>query len=164
MARSHLSSHNPVLPRRADEAPARPGFTLTELLLVLTVLGILLSMVLPTVGRAFDVFAVRAARGALVAAAERARITALAQGGAVLFIDAPTNVVSILSHTGNQVGQPIRLGDDYGVQLALGGRDQVGIRYDALGLGRIANTTVRIERRSVEGRVIFSIYGRARAQ
>lgn len=142
----------------------RAGFTVTELLLVMTVLGILLTMVVPTVGRAFDLLAVRAARSALVAAAERARITALAQGGAVLSIDTRAGVVSIVSSKGQSVGRPIRLADDYGVKLAVSGREQFGIRYDAVGLGRIANTTVLVARRRVEAKVVFSMYGRARVQ
>jgi len=151
-------------PGTAKLTCVRTGFTITELLLVMTVLGILLTMVLPTAGRAFDVLAVRAARSALAAAAERARITALAQGGATLSIDAKAGVVRVISARGYDVGQPLRLTDDYGVSLAVPGRDQVGIRYDALGLGRIANTTVAVSRRSIEGRVVFSMYGRARVQ
>ncbi|MEX2282868.1 MAG: prepilin-type N-terminal cleavage/methylation domain-containing protein [Gemmatimonadota bacterium] len=140
------------------------GYSLPELLIVVVVLSALLMIALPAVARARDVFSIRAARETILAAATRTRSLALNHGGAHLQIDAPSGALS-LSTGDSTIVADWSLRDLHGVTLTIehSPRNTAVITYDRLGVGRLANLTLRISRGSAAGGVTFSAYGRPRA-
>src|SRR5690606_18636107 len=78
----------------------------------------------------------------------RARATALTRGGAVLVVDVAAGRFWIETPGGERVGDPVDLWRDYGVRLAVdgGGEARLSLRFDGLGLGRMANRTLRVVR------------------
>jgi prepilin-type N-terminal cleavage/methylation domain-containing protein len=141
------------------------GVTLLELLLSLVLMGVLLGMAAVPVAWAGDVLAVRAARAALVNAAATARVLATRHGGATMVIHAASGTVSLETRDGVVVDTVARLGSAHGVRLEFddAGLEAASIRFDGLGLGRLANRTVRVQRGAVAGGVTISAYGRVRA-
>jgi prepilin-type N-terminal cleavage/methylation domain-containing protein len=144
---------------------SRPGITLLELLCGLAIMGVLLGMVAAPIARAGDVFAVRAARDAVINSAARARALAIGHGGATLTLSAPGGIIAIASRDGAVADTLIRLDSDLHVAMTFddAGLEAAELRFDALGLGRLANRTVRLRRGQVSGGVTFSAYGRARS-
>ena len=141
------------------------GFSLTELVTALTLLAILFAFALPQFHHAADVFSVRAARDAVLGAAARARALAVARGEAQLLVDEPSATVAITTQGGARRHSAFDLSQRYGVSvdIANSARTRALVEYDALGLGRFAALTVRLQRGSVVGGVTFSAYGRPRA-
>jgi type II secretory pathway pseudopilin PulG len=140
-----------------------PGFTLVELTLVLLLTTALLAAAVPSFIHARDVLAVRAARAELVAAAAAARAAAILAGGATLIIDRPAGAAWVESPDGERIGAVRRLAEQYRVELETAAGDVVTVRYDALGLGRLASTSLRLRRGAVSAAVTISAYGRVRS-
>jgi prepilin-type N-terminal cleavage/methylation domain-containing protein len=140
------------------------AFTVLELLTALALLAILFAFALPQLHHAADVFSVRAARDAVLGAAARARALAVARGEAQLLVDEPTATVAITTQAGGRRHSAFDLRQRYGVSMdiANSARTSALVEYDALGLGRFAALTVRLQRGSVVGGVTFSAYGRPR--
>jgi len=143
---------------------SRPGVTLLELLCSLALLGVLLGMVAIPIARVADVLAVRAARDAILNAAARTRALATRHGGAHLSVSAADGAVAITTRDGVVADTLVRLSSDYRVEVGFDdSRLAVAtMRFDALGLGRLANRTIRLRRGVVTAGVTFSAYGRAR--
>jgi prepilin-type N-terminal cleavage/methylation domain-containing protein len=138
------------------------GYTLLELTLVLTLAALLAGAGTPALLHARNVMSVRAARAETVSAFAAARATAILAGGAALHIDAPASAVWIETAAGRRAGSERALGAQYGVVVQLERAEHVVVRYDALGIGRLANTTVRIRRGRVAATLTVSAYGRVR--
>ncbi|MGH7468702.1 MAG: hypothetical protein ACRENP_12155 [Longimicrobiales bacterium] len=140
-----------------------PAFSTPELLLVLTLLGALAGLAAPNFVRALHVLSVQAARDAVVAAATRTRALALAQGGAFLRVT-ENGTLDVLARDSTRVHATWDLHDRYGIALEIenSARTSTLLEYDALGVGRLANLTLRVRRGEVEGAVTFSAYGRPR--
>jgi prepilin-type N-terminal cleavage/methylation domain-containing protein len=138
------------------------GTTLLELLFALALIAILLGFAYPPLARTFERYAVRAAADALTAQVTRARIAAVAYGGADLIIDAPRGHTQLRSPAGQIIAQQDLAG--FGVALDVDGSrtEQVALSFDALGIGRMANRTFRFRRGQAEARVTLSAYGRVR--
>lgn len=136
------------------------GFTLLELVAVMTLLALGVAHLLPQARRWGDRVAVRAAREEVVGLLHRARMEAVAWGGATVVItSAPPEVE--LWVTGRSVA--ISSLRDQGVALTLSGdRPRVELVYDALGLGRVASQTLRFRRGSAEALLVVSAWGRVR--
>lgn len=135
--------------------------TLTETCLALTLAGILSSFAVPSARRGLATIQVRAAREAVYGVATRARAVAIAQGGADLIVDAGENTASVV----NSAGVLIHTASlrSYGVDLSVDGSSaRVIIRYDARGIGRMANRTMRFRRGDAEAGLTVSAYGRLR--
>jgi len=141
---------------------SRSGYTLLELLCGLTLLAVLLGMVSLPAAYAGDVLAARAARSAIMAAAAATRAVAVQHGGADLYLDAADGALAVTSRDGLVADTLGRLVRDYHVSIELGEAGHATLRFDALGIGRLANRTVRINRGRVSAGVTFSAYGRAR--
>lgn len=137
------------------------GHTLVELLFVLTLLGATISSLAPTARKYRERAAVVAAREALVGVLAEARLAAMESGeAAVLISGAPWSAEATV---GDSTIRAVAFGGDYGVRLALnGGRNEVSIRFDALGLGRIASQTIDFVRGDASAGVVVSSYGRVR--
>lgn len=154
------------LPRTADGRrpgglAARAGFTLLELALVLALLATLFTAALPLFGHARAVINVRAARAELMGAIATTRAQAIRVGGAHIIIS-PTGIVRAERTDGVVLGEPVDLAARYGVSIVTAHSQPVILRYDALGIGRLTNTTIMVRRGNVDAQIVVSAYGRAR--
>lgn len=103
--------------------------------------------------------AVVAAREATVGLFHRARLEAVARGGATLTLDAEPALLT-LSHGGTVLAVE-DLAGEHGVTLGLTrGRETVTLVFDALGLGRVASQTLRFRRGEALRILVVSSYGR----
>ena len=142
--------------------PVRRGHTLAELAAVLAAIGIALATATPVLSRTLDALAVRAARDALVGELARARLLARLHGGSAFVLDATDAAVWIESGSGATLSTPVDLEAQYGARLDLGGESRVLVVYDRMGIGRLANRTIRLARGAATARLTVSAYGRVR--
>jgi hypothetical protein len=89
----------------------------------------------------------------------------VARGDAQLLVDEAAGVIAVAVNQGSRRIIEFDLGSRYGVTLSIANsaRPLAAVDYDALGIGRFANLTVQLQRRTVSGGVTFSAYGRPRA-
>jgi prepilin-type N-terminal cleavage/methylation domain-containing protein len=140
----------------------RSGHTLIELALALAIAAVIAGAAAIPTGRARSSLAVHAARSELTALAALARSTAIASGGAALLIDVPCGCAWIeLTGSGTRVDDVHHVAERHGVRLAAA-RTRVTVRYDALGIGRLANAVVQISSGAATGTLTISAYGRVR--
>src|SRR5688572_12414956 len=137
----------------------RSAFTLPEVVLVLTLMGIAGTALLPSARAASDRLAVTAAREAVAALTARARSEAMAHGGAILHLRASDGHGWI--EAGDSVLELRRLSEEFGVSVDLGAGGEAELVFDALGLGRRASRTVVLRRGDAEARLVIAAYGRA---
>lgn len=139
--------------------PSRGGFTLLELITVVTILGLALAEGLPAARRIMDGMAVAGAREAVVGVFHNARAEAVARGGARIVLRASTTVVELWS--GGALRSSLDLTEDLGVTMTLSaGADLREVEYDPLGLGRVASLTIVFTRGSAESGLVVSSLGR----
>jgi prepilin-type N-terminal cleavage/methylation domain-containing protein len=142
---------------------ARHGFTLIELIVGLALAGLIAATALPSAARARDRLAVRSAHAELAAALAATRATAVVAGGATLHIDVPAASAWIQAPAGTRDGQTVDLAARYGVSLHTRTGHAVALRFDALGIGRMANATIQVRRGTAEASFVVSAYGRLRS-
>lgn len=140
-------------------APVRRGFTLLEVVVAVTVAGVLLAIGLPRFGRARDAYGVRGAMEVLSTGFSLARQTALARRAAVaVVLDTAAGVVRIRTAAG-----PIRRSDlsaTFGVTVAANRDSAV---YDPRGFGYgLSNLTVIVRRGKFVDTLTMSRLGRVR--
>jgi prepilin-type N-terminal cleavage/methylation domain-containing protein len=140
------------------------GHTLPELLIVLAVLAIAASITAPRVRGGLDVYAVRAARDATAAVLGQARALALARGSAVVVLDGAVGQVFLEAPAGRAIGAPVDVSALFHVDVESDGApaSTVTLRFDALGIGRFSNHTLRFHRGGAEAHLTLSSYGRPR--
>lgn len=139
----------------------RAGFSIIELLIVLSLLGMLAGMVAPGARHWRDGAATRAARDALAAELSWARLAAAGLGGATAIIDPGSATVRVVGGDGLERAV-VDLGERWGVTMETGGGEPAHIAYDALGIGRFANRTIRVGRGAATAGVTVSAHGRVR--
>jgi prepilin-type N-terminal cleavage/methylation domain-containing protein len=139
----------------------RAGFSIVELALVLLILGIIAGIAVPASARARDRVAVGSARAELAAAVATARSMAIVAGGATLVIDGP-GAVAWIETAARRSPAHHDVGARYGVTLQTARDQPVSLRFDALGIGRMTATTVRVRRGGSEASLVVSAYGRVR--
>ncbi len=140
-----------------------PGATLADLLITLAILAVLLAMAAPRLVRARDAYAVRGARDAAASLIERAAALAGMRGGARLQVDPGAGELRAEAPPGQPAGQALRLTLQFGVVLSVDGHSgPLALDFDGLGLGSIANRTLRFRRGGEEARLSLSLYGRPR--
>jgi Tfp pilus assembly protein FimT len=138
----------------------RRGITLLELATVLLLLGLLGAITLPLGRRLSDRLAVVSAREALAGLVAEARAAALHHGGASVRLDREP-----FRAWYEAAGVPRRwvaVERDLDVIMLLGRDLPHEVRFDGLGLGQVASTTVRFRRGDAEAGLTFSSYGRVR--
>lgn len=135
------------------------GTSFLELTVVLALVGLLLGIAAPSTLRWRDRVAVRAARDDLAAGLAAARATAAAAGGAALVLE--TGSARFWIAAGGVAGPVTDLAERYRVRVE-GGSGTIEVRYDALGIGRLANRTLRLRRGAAEAGLTISAYGRVR--
>jgi Tfp pilus assembly protein FimT len=137
------------------------GATLFELLITLTLLGILLCIAAPRIRSSTEILAVRAARESAFGLFARARSLALQEGGAVVELSAAADRITIRSASG-AIAQELLLGPQAVDLLPDGSPDPVQLRYDAYGLGRMMSRTVSFQAGAARAGLTVSSFGRVR--
>ncbi|MGH7575917.1 MAG: prepilin-type N-terminal cleavage/methylation domain-containing protein [Longimicrobiales bacterium] len=144
----------------------RPGVSLVELVVVLTILSVISAAGALALRRGLEVYGTRGARDSMASAVARARSLALANGAALLVVDPVAASLWIEAPPGVRSGEPLRLGDVFGVTVSADHHDAgdgpITLEFDGLGFGRVASRTFRIRRGSTESRLTLSSYGRPR--
>lgn len=137
------------------------GFTLVELLVALALGALLLAVLFPRMDRLRDGLAVRGAREEVVGLLARARLQALlGEGAEVVALEGPSRIVV---RAPRSVATRLDLEREYGVELVIPGpTDRATLRFDALGIGRMASRTLSFRRRDAEVFLSVSSYGRVR--
>ena len=140
-------------------AGSSPGFTLLELITVIVLLGLALGELLPVGSHLLDRMAVLGAREAAVGLIHRARMEAVARGGARLEVESSPPAMKIVAGAPSQTIEAVAF--DEGVILALSGdRESVELTFDAMGVGRVASQTLRFSRGSAQAELVVSSFGR----
>jgi type II secretory pathway pseudopilin PulG len=141
----------------------RQGFTLLELAGVLTLLALATTLFLPLGQSVRERLAVNGAREDLVGLITRARGEALRRGGSSLIIR--RNPAEATIEVDGEVIHRLDLEPTWGIDLMLsGGRPSAELRFDGVGLGRMAARSVTFTRGSAVARLIISAYGRIRRE
>jgi len=135
------------------------GATLLELSVALTLVSLVLGLALPPLGSLRDRAAVSAARESTVALLARARVEALARGGATVELDTSPAGVSLWVTGAELEGLDIAGRWRVGLELG-GGRERATVVYGPLGLGRVASRTMFFARGSARAKLTVSAYGR----
>jgi prepilin-type N-terminal cleavage/methylation domain-containing protein len=140
------------------------GYTLLELVVVLALLAIAIGLAYPATRAASDAWAVRAARDATASVLAATRAAAIAHRGAELLVVPATGDVLTRTAAAPAAEERLRIGRDWRVALSSPGfgGDTIAIRYDAIGLGRVASRTLRFERGSAAAGITIAAYGRVR--
>lgn len=135
------------------------GHTALELVIVVTIAGLLMAIMLPRGQQIMDRIAVHAAAGDVLATLSTARALALAGNSAVAVdIDSASGVLRV--RRGAEVLLSRGIGHAHGVRV---GRTRDSLTYDPRGLGRgAANLSVIVRLRSAVETVFVSRLGRAR--
>lgn len=136
------------------------GLTVLELLFFLALLSLGVASFLPALRHQRDRLAVAGAREAVAGVIARGRAEARARGGATVVLRASPPGAWVEREDG---GVAV-LGSDlasFGVELGLGGEaPEARLRYDALGVGRVASRTLVFRRGRAEGALVVASYGR----
>jgi prepilin-type N-terminal cleavage/methylation domain-containing protein len=136
-----------------------PGFTLIELVVVLSLLTLVVAGVFPALMDRLDHLAVVAAREEIVGLFHQARAVAVAKGGASVLLTSQPSTLRLES--GKLVHSYIDLENGRDVRLSFSrSRSEVELSFDPLGLGRVASQTLTLSRGSSTVRLVISSYGR----
>lgn len=140
------------------------GQTLLELIVALALLALAIGLAYPATRRAADVWAVRGARDATASLLASTRTAAIAHRGAELLVVPASGSVLTRTRAAPQSTPRLEVAGEWGVTISSPGfgGDTISIRYDALGLGRVASRTLRFERGSASGGITVAAYGRVR--
>jgi prepilin-type N-terminal cleavage/methylation domain-containing protein len=137
----------------------RDGFSLLELVLVMSIVGLALGGALPAASSLRDRMAVVGARESVVGIFHKGRIEAVAFGGASIVLRVSPPGAELWS--GGALRSVVPLDGDSGVEMTLSsGRERVEIFFDALGLGRVASQTIRFVRNGSRSGLVVSSLGR----
>lgn len=138
----------------------RFGYTLLELVFVLTIVTAGFTVVAPSYRRAHARLIVRSARESLVGLIMRAQALAVIHDGATVTLS--VRLGSAWLEAGGEVGDTLSL-TALGVAMALsGGRPQARLRFNSLGIGELAGQTVGLSSGSARAGLIVSAFGRVR--
>ena len=147
-------------PRRGEHLlPMRSGYSLLDLTVALTLMGLGFSFLLPAARVQKDRMAVLAAREATIARISRARREARLSGGAV--VELRRTGSRLWLEAGDLVGDTLGLEDQFGVRMEPGAASAT-IPFDALGVGRLASRSLVFSRGAAQARLTISAYGRLR--
>ena len=121
--------------------------------------ALLLAAGIPAARRSLDRMAVVGARESLVGLVVRTRAEALQRGGATLLVDPSVGRVRVQS--GTTIVDSLDLDAAFGVEVDIGTPARTAqLRFDGLGIGRVASRTIALRRGSAEAGIVVSSYGR----
>jgi type II secretory pathway pseudopilin PulG len=137
------------------------GHTLIELAFVITLIGTGSTLLAPAARAYRDRASVVAARESLVGILVRARGAAIETGRAAVRISSDPWTAEVVAADSTLLA--VDFAAEYGVLLALGsGGSEAELRFDALGLGRLAGQTIVFVRGESRAELMVSSYGRVR--
>jgi len=137
----------------------REGYTILELVIVVTISAIVLSIAIPPSRRMLDQASVHAAAGDVAAMLSTARAIALA-GHASVAVDIDSTSGILRVRRGPEILVARNIGQAHGVQV---GPTRDSLTYDPRGLGRgAANLSIMVRRRAIVETVFVSRLGRVR--
>jgi prepilin-type N-terminal cleavage/methylation domain-containing protein len=144
---------------RSSVTVARPGFTLLEILIVVTIVGLITGVALPRARALLDSIAVRAAVADAARTLELARHTAMTRGArATVVIDSAPARVTLLSD-----GDTIRYRDETAMSGVRFHATRPTVVYNQLGMGvGVSNLSLYISRGTVAETLTVSRLGRVR--
>lgn len=129
--------------------------------MAVALLGVLVGMGLPPLAALRDRMAVRGARESAVGLFAEARARALVAGEAVVL--ATESPPELRVRAPGEPTSAVELTSEYGVSLDIPGPPRrAALRFDALGIGRMASRTLLFRRGSAEAGLVVSAYGRVR--
>lgn len=135
------------------------GLTLPEILIVLTILGIVMAIAVPRARTGLDRVSVRAAAGDVRATLNYARMLAML-GGLPVAVDVDSAAGTLRVRRGDEPILVRAVGPAHGVRL---GRTRDSLTYDPRGFGRGAANLSVLVRRGVAAETVFvSRLGRVR--
>jgi Tfp pilus assembly protein FimT len=141
----------------------RTGYTLADLIITLSLLGIVLGTAAPRAIALRSRVAVRSARDATASAIERAKSLAIARGTARITVDPVAGTITTESPVGVIAAPVLRVRDGFGVTLNAGSAGRpVSLDFNALGLGQVASRTLSFGHGSVTAGISISSFGRVR--
>lgn len=148
-------------PRAPGYPPCmRQGTTLLELATVLLLLGLASVVALPVGRRLSDRMAVVSAREALAGLVAEARTMALTHGGASVHFERRPD--RAWYETAGIPRRTVQLEGEFGVAMLVARSLPLEVRFDGLGLGQVASTTVRFQKGDAAAGLTLSSYGRVR--
>ena len=138
------------------------GMTLIELVAALVVLTIVAGLGAPSVNRLRDRIALDAAVADMRVALSETRARSIGRGASlVLRLDPPSAAVVV----GGRIERTIPLGaSGRSVGVHVSGAVPRTIRFDALGIGRFASTSIDFPLGGMRRRVVVSSWGRVRVE
>ena len=139
----------------------RMGATLYELLITISVLGVLTTVAAPQIKTTLEVLALRAARESVFGLFTRARSLALQQGGASIELSAQGDRVTVRLPS-CMIEEELLLAPQSVDLLPDASADPVILRYDAYGLGRMMSRTITLASGNARGGLTVSSFGRVR--
>lgn len=135
------------------------GFTLPEMLIVLTILGIVMAIAIPNAKAGLDRVSVRSAAGDVRATLNYARMLAMV-GGLPVAVDVDSVAGTLRVRRGDERIVNRAVGPAHGVRL---GRTRDSLAYDPRGFGRgAANLSIMVRRGASVETVFVSRLGRVR--
>jgi prepilin-type N-terminal cleavage/methylation domain-containing protein len=135
------------------------GFTVPELLIVLTILGVVMMLVVPKANASLDRVTVRAAAGDVRATLNYARMLAMA-GGLSVAVEVDSAAGTLRVRRGVEHILTRGVGPAHGVRLR---QTRDSLTYDPRGFGRGAANLSIVVRRGVQVETVFvSRLGRVR--
>ncbi len=147
------------MPFFLNPRPTDSGFTLLELAVVFSLMAVGIAVLLPTARRQQDRLAVSGAAEEVVGLLHRTRAEAVARGGAVLSLVSASASIAIVCNEDTLTRTELM--ERYGVDMDLSrDRGEAALAFGPLGLGQVANQTIRLRRGEAETRLIVSSLGR----
>jgi prepilin-type N-terminal cleavage/methylation domain-containing protein len=135
------------------------GFTLPEVLIVLTMLGVVMMIAIPNAKAGLDRVSVRAASSDIRATLNYARMLAMA-GGLAVAVDVDSTAGTLRVRRGDERIFTRAVGPAHGVRLA---KTRDSLTYDPRGFGRgAANLSILVRRGATVETVFVSRLGRVR--
>ena len=143
-------------------ARERPGYTLIEMMTVLVVIGTVMMLTAPRLGRMRENAAMRSARSQTVAYLARARAVALQRGREARFVRNGDQISVTVDSSGTQVNvaRPMDLRVAFGVSLSAT-RDQISYDPRGFAFGNASLEKVQLTRGTLRDSVCVSKLGKA---
>ncbi len=149
--------------RRAKHTPAydgpRAAFTLLEILLVVTVIGLITGVAIPRTRRLLDSIAVRGATEDVASTLELARHTAMTRGERIS-VDIDSAPARVTMRAGNDTLRRLNENSIHGVNFAV---TRSPVIYTQIGMGfGVSNLSLYITRGAAAETLVVSRLGRVR--